>query len=175
MPRLLPKDQLERFIITLVDWVSQDARDKLEWEASHCDGPALESPIEQAFHLAWTAFCMVTDCQSFVLQRQLKVRAGGNNYRLDFAWVDEKHGIKIAVELDGHEFHERTRGQVDSRNKRDAALQSAGWVVMHFSGHRILSEPNACCIEVHETACDAYYRAAYAAARRGGHNAVDSH
>jgi very-short-patch-repair endonuclease len=75
---------------------------------------------------------------------QQDVEACGNRYRLDFMLESGK----IAIELDGHDFHERTKEQVEHRNKRDRDLQSDGWLVLHYSGSKFLSEPMNCILEV---------------------------
>ena len=54
----------------------------------------------------------------------------------------------IAVELDGHDFHEKTKAQVAYRNRRDRDLQSAGWTIFHFSGSELFREPCNCVREV---------------------------
>jgi very-short-patch-repair endonuclease len=46
--------------------------------------------------------------------------------------------MKIAVELDGYEFHERTREQVTLRDRRDRVLQRHGWIVLHISGSELV-------------------------------------
>jgi hypothetical protein len=71
--------------------------------------------------------------------------ASGPRYRLDFAvepmeeWLHMSllragHPLKLGVELDGHDFHEKTRAQVTCRNQRDRDLSTEGWRVLHFSG-----------------------------------------
>jgi hypothetical protein len=49
--------------------------------------------------------------------------------------------MKIAVELDGHDFHERTKEQVKLRDRRDRVLQRHGWIVLHISGSELVREP----------------------------------
>lgn len=53
----------------------------------------------------------------------------------------------IAVEIDGHDFHERTKDQVTYRNRRDRDLQAAGWHVLHFSGGEVVTRPDRCVAE----------------------------
>jgi hypothetical protein len=62
---------------------------------------------------------------------------------------------KIAVELDGHQFHERTPEQVVERNSRDRDLQRAGWTVFHFSYREFDREPQRCVSEVRAMANEA--------------------
>ena len=67
-------------------------------------------------------------------------------YRLDFAVLGE--GIKIAVECDGHDFHERTKEQAAHDRKRDRFLASHGWTVMRFTGSEIYRDAASCAREI---------------------------
>lgn len=108
-------------------------------------GPVIarsESPIEAVFWVWWQAldavyWLRVESRMPFELVPQHEVVADGVHYRLDFAVP--KH--KIAIEMDGHNFHERTREQVTQRNERDRRLQSDGWQVLHYSGTELLQSP----------------------------------
>lgn len=108
--------------------------------------PRLESPLEGAFFAWWHALLWRSDYvgQMLTLVPQKPVSVSGFNYRIDFvvepselfARVIAGHGWKwppVAIELDGHAFHEKTREQVAARNQRDRLLQAAGWTVFHLS------------------------------------------
>jgi very-short-patch-repair endonuclease len=124
-----------------------------------------ESPIEEIFLVWFKAHQRATThsepfVESLRLIPQVDVEAGGHKYRLDFVvgtWDADlffdagKHGLPtyaIAVELDGHDFHEKTKAQVALRNRRDRDLQIAGWRVFHFSGSEVTREPLKCVLEV---------------------------
>ena len=94
-----------------------------------------ESPIEAIFWIWWSTIEALTldQCFPFSLVPQHEVQCDGTVYRLDFAIPE----YLIAVELDGHEFHEKTKEQVTYRNQRDRQLQAAGWTVFHFSGSEL--------------------------------------
>lgn len=49
--------------------------------------------------------------------------------------------IAIAVELDGHDFHERTKQQASRDKKRDRSLLSKGWSVIRFTGSDVIKSP----------------------------------
>lgn len=101
-----------------------------------------ESPIETrlAVHLA----CFFGTKTAIFAQYEIATPNG--NYRLDFA-VDPE-GSKIAIECDGHEFHERTKEQAARDKSRDRALQAAGWRVLRFTGSEIFADPGKCASEV---------------------------
>lgn len=104
-----------------------------------------ESPIEAVFWIWWQAVAAANNEEAMaILAPQYHVSIPGGTYRLDAA-VPE---TKIAIELDGHEFHERTKEQVAYRNRRDRDLQAAGWTVLHFSGSELLRNPIAAVREV---------------------------
>ena len=63
----------------------------------------------------------------------------GLPYRLDFAtFIGRK---KFAVEIDGHDFHERTKEQAGRDKARDRALACADWTVLRFTGSEVWADP----------------------------------
>lgn len=83
------------------------------------------------------------------LAPQVDVDVGGKRYRLDFGLrlVDtheDRPAIFVAVECDGHDFHERTREQAARDRARDRDLQSIGWIVARFTGSEIFRDPREC-------------------------------
>lgn len=91
-----------------------------------------------------------SDAKSYILDFEV---APDRDHSGGHWWHDakEKFGAShhpIAVELDGYEFHERTKEQVDYRNERDRALARDGWVVLHFSGRQVTQKPWECAADV---------------------------
>lgn len=81
----------------------------------------------------------------------------GGRYRLDFAITNEGpvefdpdvyRPVKIAIEADGHEFHERTKEQAGRDKARDRALAADGWTILRFTGSEIWADPGRCAREV---------------------------
>ncbi len=60
-------------------------------------------------------------------------------YRLDFLLAVAMNGKRlwIAVECDGHDFHERTKKQAAHDKKRDRSIQAMGIRVFRFTGSEI--------------------------------------
>ncbi len=81
---------------------------------------------------------------------QPTIQLAGRVIRPDFAfaWTADEHLTKIIVELDGHDFHERTPEQAQSDKSRDRELQSLGWMVLRYTGREVLRAPVEC---LHET------------------------
>lgn len=83
---------------------------------------------------------------------QHEVEAGWRRYRLDFAVIFGgprcyRFG-KVAVECDGHDFHERTKEQAAHDRSRDRALTRHGWTVLRFTGSEINRDARRCAQEV---------------------------
>lgn len=82
---------------------------------------------------------------SYRLSPQFGVVIDGKNYRCDFAIsvVDgpENEVGKICIELDGHEFHERTKEQAQRDKSRDRNFQKAGFVVLRYTGSEVWNNP----------------------------------
>lgn len=77
---------------------------------------------------------------------QHNLTARGRACRLDFAVLpnDPAACQPIAVELDGHDFHERTKEQAASDRSRDRSLHMAGWEVLRFTGSELWKDPAKC-------------------------------
>jgi hypothetical protein len=72
--------------------------------------------------------------------------------RLDFAIVGP--GVRLAIELDGHNYHERTPEQATRDRSRDRALTSQGWTTIRFTGREVHADARACArqtLEIVET------------------------
>lgn len=79
---------------------------------------------------------------------QPTVRVGEERYRLDVAIEQySRHfpnaRVFVAVECDGHDFHERTKEQAERDKRRDRDLQSIGWTIARFTGSEIVRDPVA--------------------------------
>jgi very-short-patch-repair endonuclease len=71
-------------------------------------------------------------------------------YRVDFL-VGTSFGdrrIRIVVECDGHEWHERTKWQASRDKRRDRTLQRHGYLVFRFTGSDIFNDCQACAHDV---------------------------
>ena len=67
----------------------------------------------------------------------------GNGYRADFFIHDAGHplDIKMIVECDGHDFHEKTKEQAQNDKRRDRLFDRHGYKVLRFTGREIYSDP----------------------------------
>jgi hypothetical protein len=71
--------------------------------------------------------------------QQYGVRIGGRTFRLDLGYPD----LKLAIELDGWDFH-RTRTAFDHDRDRANALVIAGWALVRFTSRTSDTEIVAC-------------------------------
>lgn len=70
------------------------------------------------------------------------------DYRVDF-YIEklnlcDQQMLKVVIECDGHEFHERTKTQAQKDKERDRVLQSCGYPVFRFAGSEIWADPFKC-------------------------------
>lgn len=104
-------------------------------------GP-VDSPVE-------ALFCTVFDtCRDRLMipadMRPITQHRCGK-YRIDFA-VPCTLGW-LAVEIDGHEFHEKTKDQASKDRERERYLVSHGYRVIRFTGSDVWNNPFYCCRE----------------------------
>lgn len=72
-------------------------------------------------------------------EQQFRVLLQGGPVALDAAWPE----VKLAVELDGAEFHRSPEAR-ERDMRRDAALAALGWLVLRFSYRQITRDPAWC-------------------------------
>ena len=114
-----------------------------EFDYSDCD-----SPIEIMFAMAIDFLLFARMVGITEVNRQEEIKTDNNIYRVDFEIKEYTKGLKIVVECDGHDFHEKTKEQVIQRDNRDYELKMAGYEVFHFSGSEIFNAPLASATKV---------------------------
>jgi very-short-patch-repair endonuclease len=69
----------------------------------------------------------------------------------DYDWIhDKSKKILLAVECDGHDFHERTKDQARRDRFRDRQLLLRGIPSMRFTGSEIWRDPYSCLRQIGE-------------------------
>jgi hypothetical protein len=151
-----------------------------------------ESPIEQilvaAMYYSWGAIIntgfnrLQSDLPSeyplwdgiftVLAYPQKKIKTSENAYRVDFFlcltrfWLGAIENMpewgKIVIEVDGHDFHEKTKHQVSSDKKRDRNMTLHGYQVLRFTGSDIFNKPYECVEEIgshlNNVAQDVFYK-----------------
>jgi very-short-patch-repair endonuclease len=117
-----------------------------------------ESPIEQllAINLERINLLGIGNVNPFVdviaIEKQQEIKISKKvTYRVDFLiTVDYKNqGMKgFVIECDGHEFHQKTKEQVEKDNQRTRDLQMKGLEVIRFSGTEIWHRAYRCACEI---------------------------
>ena len=86
--------------------------------------------------------------ESVVIAPQQKIGA----FRVDFLLIIRDvcfgNDIKLVVECDGHDYHERTKDQASRDKKRDRELTAQGYYVLRFTGSDIYKDAEGCAAEV---------------------------
>lgn len=126
-----------------------------------------ESPLEQSFllfHIASATHLTVgvTDNKHFLCSEvnnahlwvhpQQVIEVASKCYRVDFLFILELRypfggkRVELIVEIDGHDYHERTKDQAQRDKSRDRLLTQAGYKIFRFTGsevHRDISKVHA--------------------------------
>jgi very-short-patch-repair endonuclease len=119
----------------------------------------LESPIEFMFYAAFRALMSIhkipdyQDMFSFCGTNEnpstgmiFEPRYECDQYRVDFYcclltkryYYGEK---RVLVELDGHEFHERTEEERRYEKQRDRFFNKNGYIIFHYTGKEVTDDP----------------------------------
>jgi len=103
---------------------------------------------------------------------QVEVLANGTRYRIDIGvtrtievFRGHRERVCVAVECDGHDFHERTKEQAERDKARDRDLQTLGWHVARFTGSEIFRDPEAAAEKVWKMSSDLMQQASERVAR----------
>lgn len=101
---------------------------------------AFESFWEQAF--ARRVLAQVPQVSSDEVETQAYVTVNGESYKVDFLLPS----AGLVLEIDGYakDGAVPTATDLERRNRRDSALQTAGYKVLHFSNAQVQQEPTAC-------------------------------
>lgn len=106
------------------------------------DAPGFVHVKEPMQYVARIGNC---ECCRIEVLPQCHVNVPGGKFRIDIAlrYLHAEGGHKptwIAVECDGHDFHERTKEQAERDKARDRELQMLGWEVARFTGSEIVRD-----------------------------------
>lgn len=115
-----------------------------------------ESPIEQLMFLAledmFKHFDLFNERYLFRLEVQEEIKFRNSKYRTDINLtmcdLQRKFNHCFVIECDGHEFHEKTKGQVRKDRQRERHLMQLGYRVIRFSGSEIFENPDESALEV---------------------------
>ena len=116
-----------------------------------------ESPIEQMLSIEFEEINLLgmINFNPFIdivaIDKQVEIECQNKKYRVDFlipVIYKNQENKYFVVECDGHEFHQKTKKQVENDNIRMRNLQKSGYEVIRFSGTEIWHNPYKCACEV---------------------------
>ncbi len=119
-----------------------------------------QSPIEEIMEFALKLISYENEnlcVPLLIFENQKKIELEDSFYIADFYFdtslltmtcLKPKKQLKLIIECDGHEFHEKTKEQVEHDNLRDYKLRIAGYDVLHFSGSQINKDPLKCAEDI---------------------------
>lgn len=71
-----------------------------------------------------------------------------NKYRADFIFDAfcsyPPDGVHVLVEIDGHEFHEKTADQAQKDKYRERRFTEAGYSILRYTGTEVFNNPTLC-------------------------------
>jgi very-short-patch-repair endonuclease len=102
------------------------------------------SPIEESLGAELIAWLEGPMGDEVYLANQFKIGL----YRVDF--FIKAYGQNLAIECDGHDFHDRTKEQAARDRQRDRMLLSCGCHTVRFTGSEIYANATGCAFEVFE-------------------------
>lgn len=135
------------------------------------DGPP--STLDICFGIAWAHEGnavlkeLLSNVEFEITPQQTFMGSSGKVYRTDFfinAFASGANGqdgilsVPVAVECDGHDFHEKTKEQAIRDKKRDRDFIAAGVPVLHFTGREIWRDPSRCVGEIGDFLVNEMYR-----------------
>jgi len=96
---------------------------------------------------------------SIAIRQQRVISARRKSYRADFYitvedwnWKEGKHDqlVKMVVEVDGHDFHERTKEQAERDRSRDRHMTADGYLVLRFTGREVYRDVSEVASEIED-------------------------
>ena len=147
----LPSTAMRPDVKSRLDWFKRRIAKEFEVEFTRqINANVISSPIEQIFLLEWK-FAGLDKKLNVLLSPHEPIPTDVASYTVDFFIVPEDtalENVKIAIELDGHEFHEKTQQQVRNDKVRERAIVQQGVTVLRFSGSEIVRNARGCVEEV---------------------------
>lgn len=147
----LPSTAIRPDVKSRLDWFKRRIAKEFEVEFTQLiNTKAISSPIEQIFLMEWK-FAGLDKKLKVHLCPHESVSTDNGSYEVDFLIVPEDpllEKIKVAIELDGHEFHEKTKDQVRKDKSRERGIVQQGVTVLRFSGSEVVRNARGCVEEV---------------------------
>lgn len=130
----------------------------LFWQFVKDWGLTCRDPLEDSdfdgFDITVPVSLAKTTCDPLGFFLQTEIDVGSYKIHADFTvecWDGERReSVTICIEVDGHDFHERTKQQAQRDKSRDRLLTAKGYRVLRFTGSEIWKEPAKIVTEVED-------------------------
>jgi len=150
-PEFQTTETIQKNIVNRFEWLKKKIAQEYELDVKKTINiNNVVSPIEHIFIMEWKYIGLEKRFKVELIP-QKRVETSNGTYYLDFLIRPKDKRIpkfKIAIELDGHNFHEKTKQQVVKDKKRERQIISKGYTVLRFAGSEIYNNPRACINEV---------------------------
>lgn len=146
----VPTSNLKIDVANRLDWMKRRVTKDYERSVKETINLyGITSPIEQIFLMEWK-YSKAEERFNAKIKPREKVHTIGGKYEIDFLITssDNQTKLELAIELDGHEFHEKTKDQVIKDKRRERAIVTSGFPVLRFSGAEIVRNVRACVEEI---------------------------
>lgn len=115
-----------------------------------------KSPIEKILFLAFNLVLIVRTNElnensvGITVTPQFQIETESKRYYADLYFEIESYidNVGVVVECDGHEFHQKTKKQVEHDNEREYEIKKCGYDVLRFSGSQIYNDPFKCANDI---------------------------
>jgi very-short-patch-repair endonuclease len=145
----MPSSALKVDVAHRLQWMKQRVAKDFEREVRKAiDWSTITSPIEQIFLMEWK-YHRVEDRLGVTLEPQRMLPTSRGEFAVDFCVT--RRGTRtplVVIEIDGHDFHEKTKEQARSDKQRERAIVRAGTTVLRFSASEVFRGPRGCVEEV---------------------------
>ncbi|HDX0788037.1 TPA: DUF559 domain-containing protein [Stenotrophomonas maltophilia] len=117
-----------------------------DWLIANASSEKSESPMEALYAAAFQLLrerLNVPRPPTVILAEQAQV----GPYRVDFLFsckAQDGSVKRLVVEIDGHDFHDRTKEQASKDRSRDRWMTERGYVVIRFTGSDVWNDPFSC-------------------------------
>jgi len=136
----VPSSILKPDIDRRLAWFKTRVANDFEREVLHAyDHHLVKSPIEQIFLMQWQ-FQKHQGGIKYELLPQKVIEVGETKYAVDFVVTRPQRQLRLGVELDGHEFHEKSKLQVARDKRRERAIVTRGYHILRFSGYEVYQD-----------------------------------
>src|SRR5699024_10267784 len=118
-----------------------------------------ESPIEELLYIQLKHSMMMSGGYGSGLYERLtpqyEIKKDNSHIRVDFLYeivsqIEKESVLKIVIECDGHDFHEKTKEQARKDKCRDRLLSLNSYLVLRFTGSEIYRNSKECVKEIND-------------------------